>query len=237
VKKIDEYWFLAEKIDHDEIVLNSGEIHHMIHVLRIQPNTQVLVTDGKGRLAEAMVASIGKKNVSFSDIRWNDIPALPYCLHMAIAPTKNISRFEWFLEKATEIGITEITPIITQHSERANIRPERLEKIIVAAAKQSKKAWIPKLNATVEFSDFIATHRGENCFIAYIDSKSKHLKYGLNNDATDFVVLVGPEGGFSENEFLEAVDHDYKSVSLGRNRLRTETAGVVATQIVAMHFD
>lgn len=237
MKKIDEYWFLAEKIDHNEIVLSSDEIHHMTHVLRIQPDTQILVTDGKGRLAQAMVASIGKKNVFFSDIRWNEVPALPYCLHMAIAPTKNISRFEWFLEKATEIGITEITPIITQHSERTNLRPDRLEKIIVSAAKQSKKAWIPKLNASVEFSDFITTQQGKNCFIAYIDSKSKHLKYGLNSDATNFVVLVGPEGGFSENEFHEAVDYGFQSVSLGRNRLRTETAGVVATQIVAMHFD
>lgn len=236
-KRVDEYWFLAESIDTGQVVLCNDEMHHMVHVLRIQPGTRVLLTDGKGRLAEASVVSASKKSVEFSDIQYEELPPLPYQLHIALAPTKNINRFEWFLEKATEIGITEITPIITHHSERSHIRIDRLEKIIVTAMKQSKKAWMPRLNNPVDFMQFIAIPRDDASFIAHIDKTSRHLKHKLMQTNNKFTVLIGPEGGFSDEEVELAIAKGIRPASLSKSRLRTETAGVVATQVVAMHYE
>lgn len=236
IKTIEEYWFFAESIQETRIVVGTEEMHHMHHVLRIQPNTRIIITDGNGQVAHATILEIDKKHVGFTDIQIIEVPPRPYSLHVAISPTKNMNRFEWFLEKATEIGISEITPIVTKHSERTHIRTDRMDKIILSAVKQSKKAWKPKVNELTDFNSFVSAHKACNGFMAYLGKESQHLKHVLNS-MDEYVVLVGPEGGFAVEEYDLASELGFRSVSLGQSRLRTETAGIVATEIVAMHFD
>lgn len=234
-KASEEYYFFAKSIEDDAIVLGEDEFHHITKVLRLKKQTEVTLTDGRGKSAIAEIQSIGKKHIEFDQIQIKKHTPGPYKLHMAIAPTKNINRFEWYLEKATEIGISEITPLLCEHSERKHIRADRLEKIIVAACKQSKKVWKPVLNTVVDFNDFVAQSSPSGKYIAYLGAKVRHLKSTLSGN--EHVLLIGPEGGFSENEYRKATAHGFTGVSLGVNRLRTETAGVVGTQIIAMHYD
>ncbi|HKK59403.1 MAG TPA: RsmE family RNA methyltransferase [Salinivirga sp.] len=230
-----EYYFYADKISPNKIILGKDEFHHISKVLKISINTNITLTDGRGNVATATVQSFQKRHIEFSNINIENFPKSLNKLHIAIAPTKNISRFEWFLEKATEIGISEITPIICSHSERKQLRADRLEKIVIAATKQSKKAWKPLLNPPISFNEFITGQNISGKYIAYLGTKSAHLKNLIH--AKENLILVGPEGGFTESEHQDALQQGYKTVSLGSNRLRTETAGVVSATIVAMHHE
>ena len=157
-----------------------------------------------------------------------------YYLHIAIAPTKNNDRLEWFLEKATEIGIDEITPIICQNSERKFVKQERLEKIIQSAMKQSLKFTLPKLNEPIKFNDFIdQDFNGKKC-IAHCEDDEKTLLKTLVNTKEKITILIGPEGDFSTQEIKKALSKKFIPISLGESRLRTETAGLVAVQTVAI---
>jgi len=152
-------------------------------------------------------------------------------LHLAVAPTKNTARFEWFLEKATEIGIDEITPLVCEHSERVQIRIDRLQKIILSAAKQSLKTYLPILHEPMKFDDFISLNHPASRFVAYVEEHQPlHLKTVYQNG--DCVVLIGPEGDFSKKEMELAFQQGFKPVSLGPSRLRTETAAIVACHII-----
>jgi len=155
----------------------------------------------------------------------------PFRLHMAVAPTKNTARFEWFLEKATEIGVDEITPLICEHSERVQIRIDRLQKIILSAAKQSLKTYLPVLNEPVKFDDFIRLNLTGSRFVAYVEEHQPiHLKTAYQNG--DCTILIGPEGDFSKKEMEAAFKKGFNPVSLGPSRLRTETAAIVACHII-----
>ncbi len=157
-----------------------------------------------------------------------------YNIHVAIAPTKNINRFEWFLEKSTEIGIDEITPMICQRSERKVVKPERLNKVITSAMKQSVKAYHPVLSEATTFKDLISRkHAGEK-YIAYIEEGTHPSLKSLYTPGKDAIILIGPEGDFSPEEVLMATDMGFKTVSLGTSRLRTETAGVVVCHTLAL---
>ncbi len=235
VKVIDEFYFFADKLEDNQIVLNDTEKHHITKVLRISNNTRITCTDGLGKIAQATISDISKKNITFTDIAIKNYAPPEYHLHLAIAPTKNISRYEWFLEKATEIGISEITPLITENSERKHLRSDRLEKILITATKQSKKAWKPTLNKTIGFNEFIDQNFDALKFMAFIDDKAQHLKHFLEN-SSKYIVLIGPEGGFSLQEYQQAQKQNYKAVSLGVSRLRAETAGVLATGIINIHY-
>jgi 16S rRNA (uracil1498-N3)-methyltransferase len=156
----------------------------------------------------------------------------PYYLHIAIAPTKSNDRFEWFLEKATEIGIDKITPIICDHSERRKIRSDRLEKVILSAVKQSKKAWLPELSPLIGFKEFIKqAGMEEQKYIAHCREGERPELIKILNHNSSLLILIGPEGDFSEEEIMIANTQGFSSVSLGKSRLRTETAGIVASQI------
>jgi len=151
--------------------------------------------------------------------------------NMDVAPTKNIARFEWFLEKATEIGVDEITPLICEHSERVQIRIDRLQKIILSAAKQSLKTYLPVLHEPTKFDDFIKLNYPDSRFVAYVEEHQPlHLKSAYHNG--DCTVLIGPEGDFSKKEMEKAFQQEFKPVSLGPSRLRTETAAIVACHII-----
>jgi 16S rRNA (uracil1498-N3)-methyltransferase len=153
-------------------------------------------------------------------------------LHLAVAPTKNTDRFEWFLEKATEIGVDEITPILCEHSERKVIKDDRLEKVVISAMKQSLKAYLPKLNPLTPLKDLLNAEFEGKKFIAHCyDLDKRELKNELT-ESSSHLVLIGPEGDFSEEEIQLAITQQFIPVSLGESRLRTETAGVVACHTV-----
>jgi 16S rRNA (uracil1498-N3)-methyltransferase len=225
--------FYVPNISGSEIILDETESKHAIRVLRLQNGNHVQVIDGAGGFYEAEITDANHKKCRLAIVEVKkEFGKRNFHLHIAIAPTKNIDRFEWFLEKATEIGIDEITPLLSSHSERKVVNPERLEKILVSAMKQSLKAYLPKLNGLTSYKNLIINNKTENKFIAYCDDVQKtHLK-DLVTRAKDTLILIGPEGDFSPEEVKLAIENGFKVVSLGESRLRTETAGIVACHIV-----
>jgi 16S rRNA (uracil1498-N3)-methyltransferase len=216
----------------DHYTLCEEESKHCTRVLRLKKGDPIHLTDGKGTLFETMVVSDAQKRTTIRIIRsfpgWG---ARKYRLHVAIAPTKNLNRFEWFLEKATEIGIDEITPLICEHAERKTLQNGRLIKVMIAALKQSIKTTLPVLNEPVRFSSFLETPAGEMKFIAHYDPVNRHLKDNYSR-GKNVVVLIGPEGDFSPGELLQASKAGFMTVNLGSARLRTETAGVVVCSMI-----
>ncbi|WP_312555345.1 RsmE family RNA methyltransferase [Empedobacter brevis] len=220
------------KIHQDIAVLNEEESHHFAKVLRGNEGDLVHVTDGKGNLAKVEITSISKKVVEGKIIELKtDFEKKNYYLHVAIAPTKTMERLEFFLEKATEIGINEITFLQTFHSERKNIKVERIEKIIQAATKQSLKAYLPKVNDLTKFNDFIKSDFEDfvKC-IAHCESDIERtpLRTVLENNPQKILLLIGPEGDFSREEIISAEEHNFTGISLGHQRFRTETAALQA---------
>jgi len=193
----------------------------------------LFVTNGLGILfkTEITLASDSKCTVKIVFIEKTE-PS-KYYLHLAVAPTKMNDRYEWFLEKATEIGVSEITPIICEHSERKIIKTERFDKIIQSAMKQSNQMYLPKLNDPILFKDFIKIENNDTKFIAHCEeNEKKSLKESLN-PKTNATILIGPEGDFSKKEIQMALDNEYLPISLGNTRLRTETAAIIACSQVA----
>jgi 16S rRNA (uracil1498-N3)-methyltransferase len=225
--------FYIPEISGSKVTLDQTESKHAVKVLRLSKGDRIRIVDGKGGFYEAEVLDASLKNCKLSVLSSiQEFGKKDFKLHIAIAPTKNIDRFEWFLEKATEIGIDEITPVISEHSERKVIKPGRLEKILVAAMKQSVKAYLPVLNEITNFNDLVAGSKGKNKFIAHCNEGEKvHLKNEVR-ESEDVLVLIGPEGDFSPEEAELAKENGFREISLGASRLRTETAGVVACHIV-----
>lgn len=209
--------------------LPEEESNHAIKVLRLQAGDRVELIDGRGGYFEAEITVPHHKRCEVKILtQLSDYHKRPFRVHIAIAPTKNMDRMEWFAEKVTEMGVDEITPVICRFSERKVIKCDRLEKILVSAMKQSKKAYLPKLNEQCDFYDFIRRQDLGQRFIAHCyehDKKSLHDLYVPGQDAT---IMIGPEGDFSETEVEKALQIGFSPVSLGNSRLRTETAGVVA---------
>jgi 16S rRNA (uracil1498-N3)-methyltransferase len=189
-------------------------------------------TDGIGNLYEGQLLTQEAKGCGVMLLTVEtEYGKRPFNLHLAVAPTKNTARFEWFLEKATEIGIDEITPLICTHSERVQIKTDRLQKIVLSAAKQSIKAYLPIVNEPMKFTDFIKLGHPEARFVAYVEEKQPiHLKAAYHHG--DCTILIGPEGDFSKAEMDLAISNRFKPVSLGPARLRTETAAIVACHII-----
>ena len=225
--------FYAPDINSERYTFNEEESKHAVKVLRLKKGDHIHITNGKGILFKTEVTDPSPKKCSVRILeKTKAFEDKGFRIHIAIAPTKNTKRFEWFLEKCTEIGIDEITPLICEHSERKAIRKERHEKVLIAAMKQSVKAYLPTLHDPVEFNHFISNAEEEFKAIAISDKSQKdHLKklcVGMKN----ILVLIGPEGDFSTDEVEGAISNGFKRVSLGKSRLRTETAGVVACNIV-----
>jgi 16S rRNA (uracil1498-N3)-methyltransferase len=222
------------KIEDETFVFDKDESKHIIKVLRKQEGDVLFVTNGLGCLftTKITLASDSKCTVKIDSIKQQEAPK--YNLHLAVAPTKMNERYEWLLEKITEIGCQEITPIICDHSERKIIKMERFQKIIESAMKQSLHYYMPKLNDPIVFKDFIAkTFTGQK-FIAHCeetDKKSLKNSLQLNHDC---VICIGPEGDFSVKEINAALAENFVPVSLGDTRLRTETAAIVACHTVVL---
>ncbi len=213
--------------------LDEAESKHCIKVLRLGINDKVELIDGKGGFHKAKVIDLNPKKCSVEITETiMEYAKRNHYLHIAIAPTKNVDRFEWFLEKATEIGIDEITPILCDHSERKVLKNERLEKIIISAIKQSIKAYKPVLNNLTKLSDFVGSNFNGNKFIAHCEENQKYSLKKVYNNGENALILIGPEGDFSLEEINVAKKNNFKEVSLGESRLRTETAGIVACHTI-----
>ena len=215
-----------------EIILSAEESKHATKVLRKKEGDILNFTDGKGGLykAEITVADSRKCRLKVVSTEQKKKQHNNH-LHIAIAPTKNMDRFEWFLEKATEIGIDEITPIICSRSERKVIKTERCNRILLSAMKQSLKFHLPKLNEAITLNDFLKKDFQGNKYIAHCeDGKKKELK--TVNKTDKYLILIGPEGDFTQKEIDLVLQNQFKAVSLGTSRLRTETAGIVAVHTI-----
>ncbi|QGY45534.1 16S rRNA (uracil(1498)-N(3))-methyltransferase [Maribellus comscasis] len=225
--------FYIPKISGNTVTLDQSESKHAVRVLRLSKGDLIQIIDGKGGFYEGEIKDDNPKCCKISVLNaTKELGKKNYKLHIAIAPTKNIDRFEWFLEKATEIGIDEITPILSEHSERKVIKPDRLNKILVSAIKQSVKTYLPVLNEITSFTELASDTTIENKFIAHCnDGEKPHLKNMIHKNH-DALILIGPEGDFSPEEVNFAKSKGFHEISLGKSRLRTETAGVVACHIV-----
>jgi 16S rRNA (uracil1498-N3)-methyltransferase len=225
--------FYVPNVAENEIVLDETESKHAIRVLRLNVGDKIQVVNGKGGFFLAEITQPHPKKCKLSILESHtEFGKRRFNLHMAIAPTKNIDRFEWFLEKGTEIGIDEITPVLCEHSERKTIKPDRLEKILVSAMKQSVKAYLPKLNPMVSFNEFLIKNEGEQKYIAHCNEGEKeHLQNEVEKEKS-VTILIGPEGDFSPEEVEQAKKNGFCEISLGSSRLRTETAAIVACHIV-----
>jgi 16S rRNA (uracil1498-N3)-methyltransferase len=226
--------FYIQNITGSIAILDETDSRHCILVLRMRRGDSVNLTDGKGGFYEGIIDSVNPRAVTV-EITKNEqnYGAKDYYLHLAIAPTKNIDRFEWFIEKAAEIGIDEITPLLCQRSERKNLRNDRLEKILVSAIKQSVKSYLPVLNQMIGFDKFISGSVKDNKYIAICSNDKRSDLIKTHNQSRTFTILIGPEGDFSQEEIGSALKNRFLPVSLGASRLRTETAGVVACQIIS----
>ena len=216
----------------NEIILSAEESKHATKVLRKKEGDILNFTDGKGAFykAEITIADSRKCRLKVVSTEKKE-KRHNYHLHIAIAPTKNMDRFEWFLEKATEIGIDEITPIICSRSERKVIKTERCNRILLSAMKQSLKFHVPKLNEAISLNDFIKQDYGGTKYIAHCeDGEKKELKTVNKTEKT--LILIGPEGDFTQKEIDLVLQNKFKEVSLGTSRLRTETAGIVAAHTI-----
>ena len=225
--------FYSLDISSDIYVLSAEESLHCIKVLRLKSRDVVHLSDGKGKLYKTKIKDVDVKKCSLEilDVT-KEYGKKDYKVHIAVAPTKNINRFEWFLEKATEIGIDQITPLICEHSERRIIKPERLNRVIISAMKQSLKAYLPILNPPQSFADFIDQKFDSEKYIAYCSEDYRDNLKTLYQKQKDAVIMIGPEGDFSEQEISIAIKSGFKPVNLGLERLRTETAAVVACHTI-----
>ncbi|MEC3907898.1 16S rRNA (uracil(1498)-N(3))-methyltransferase [Tamlana sp. 2201CG12-4] len=210
----------------------KDESRHIVKVLRKTSGDQLHITNGKGWLFTAEI-TIPAINKCIAVVVSKQLKPKPKnYLHLAVAPTKMNDRYEWFIEKATEIGVDSITPIICDHSERKVIKPERFERILQSAMKQSLSCYLPKLNSAISFKDFIAKDFSGDLFIAHCEDTNRKSLKELLNPNTDITILIGPEGDFSTKEIDLALQKKFIPVTLGETRLRTETAAIVACHSV-----
>lgn len=215
---------------------NKEESRHLIKVLRKTEGDKVFITNGRGCFFTTEITLANEKKCGVKIIKVeHELRKRNFHLHIAIAPTKLNDRYEWFLEKAVEIGVDEITPIICTNSERKVIKLDRMKKVVQSAVKQSLQFYIPKLNEPVNFNDFINSQTASQKFIAHCEGESK--KQFLQNIAkpeNDILILIGPEGDFSLKEIEKSINLNYTPVTLGQNRLRTETAGVYVASLMTL---
>ena len=217
--------YYTENVKENYLILKDDDFRHCTKVLRNIVGDTVNATDGKGNLYSGTISEIFKNELKVN-ITNKTYHQNKEKFNLVIAPTKNSERIEWLVEKAVEIGIKSISFIICEHSERKNINLERLEKIAISAMKQSNKNWKPDINEPIKFKKFIENNINGG-YIAHCYSGAK-LLFKPENIKEDCLILIGPEGDFSQAEVKLALENDYKEVSLGESRLRTETAGLYA---------
>ena len=229
--------FYAADFTAPEYMLSEEESRHAVKVLRLMEGDTLHITDGKGNLYRCEVASAHQKHCLVRVVKhFEEFEKLPYRLTMAVAPTKNIDRYEWFLEKATEIGVAEFVPLVSEHSERKVVKLEREEKVITSAVKQSLKAYHPVLAELTPFEKLVKSEFAGRKFVAHCGEALNGKKYLASTlkKGEDVLILIGPEGDFSPAEVALAVENGFEEITLGTQRFRTETAAVVAVDMVSI---
>lgn len=223
-------------IEKEQVIINDEEQQHIVKVLRMKNGEEIHVTDGQGNLASGTLILEGKKaSLHVSEIK-KDIPDFNPKLHIAIAPTKNIDRIEFFVEKAVEMGISEITFLTTEKTERKNINIEKIKKQSIAASKQSLRFHFPIINDSIKLSDFLKNISPESTFVAHCHESLQRMELNQLPQLPKYTFLIGPEGDFSEKEIQYLVHNKVKAISLGKQRLRTETAGIFVASWNYLNF-
>jgi len=225
--------FFHQNLENNTVELPEDESKHCVRVLRKKVGDEIMLIDGKGNKAICKITDDNQKKCKLEVVEKFHFPAKAIGMHIAIAPTKNFDRMDWMLEKCTEIGVNEISFIETENSERNKINMERCEKILIQSIKQSKQYWLPKLNNIISFKQFVSNQKTNelNALMAWCNEHSLTI-----NEAIDIkkstLLLIGPEGDFTDLEAKMAMDHNFKTISLGQNILRTETAAVFSSAVI-----
>lgn len=223
--------FHTDQIDNKRGILYGDEANHCSKVLRKKTGDVITVIDGMGFFYEAKLISVNKNECDIEVLRsWQQIQP-EYKIQIAISPLKSVPRFEWFIEKAVEIGIDSVVPLICERTEKVNLKMSRLQNIVIAASKQTLKAKFTKIIEPVRFDDYIQSCFADQVFIPHLNNETEYLGKLVKNGHS-YSVLIGPEGDFSETEVSNAISNGIIPSSLGEHRLRTETAGIVAGQII-----
>ena len=213
--------------------LDEETSRHIIQVLRMQSGEELRLTDGKGNLSLSVIRNPNKKKCTVSHLSIDYQKPPKRKIAIGISLIKNSSRFEWFLEKATEIGISEIIPMICERTEKKDLRTDRMHSILVSAMLQSQQSWLPEIQEPIKFRKGLESFRHQQKFIAYVsDDHEAHLSDLINSNLNSQIVLIGPEGDFTPEEIDLAMLYNFLPASLGLNRLRTETAGLVALTLL-----
>lgn len=227
--------FYNDQISEDDkcLLLEKNETKHIIKVLRNKIGDIINLTNGNGYLFKAKISEIISNKCKLEILEKTFESDVKFKINIAIAPTKINERTEWFLEKVTEIGVGSINPIICENSERRKIKVDRFNKVLISAMKQSLRLYKPKLNQLVDFKTFINNCKSDLKLISYCKQSDNHLSNYINTENKNISIIIGPEGGFTEKEINYAVKMGFQIVSLGKKRLRTETAGIVAAQVLS----
>lgn len=223
------FYFAGLKNAHGSVEMDDDMRRHVVTVLRMQVGEKIVLIDGLGSSAEAKIERADKKTLLVSILQKKEHPAPPYKKVLAISILKNPARFEWMLEKVTEIGITDIIPMISERTERVHFREERMRQIVVSASLQSKQYWMPVLHSPSAFEKIISEASFEKKYIAHCLEEDKSTLQKLDSDMQ---LLIGPEGDFTPEEIKQSIEKGYQPVTLGASRLRTETAGVVGAVLM-----
>ena len=221
-------------LETDSFVFSPQESKHIYKVLRKIPGEIIKVTDGKGLKWKGKLIQVGNKNTEVKKIESSLIKDTRYELEIAIAPTKNNHRIEWFIEKATEVGIKKIHFIKTENSERKEINLSRFKKIAISAMKQSKQFYLPEIIDIIKYKDFLLTKSNHQKLIAHCNNNNEAHLANISLESKPLIVLIGPEGDFSSNEIKTALLKKFSPISLGKQRLRTETAALYVTQTISI---
>ncbi len=229
-------FFYKEDIDSTatEVVLDEDTSKHMVQVLRMQNKELLQLTNGKGDLFTAEILDNNRKKCTVKILAVQHIKRTAAKVTLAISLIKNNNRFEWFLEKATEIGISNIVPLICERTEKTVFKSDRMKSILVSAMLQSQQSWLPILQEPAKFLSFVNQPNSANKFIAHCENRDAKVQLLSHQPFTDSTILIGPEGDFSPDEITIALQNNFIPVALGNTRLRTETAGVVAATLLAM---
>lgn len=218
-----------------DVVLDEAASKHIVQVLRMQNGEQLQLTNGKGDLFTAEITDNNRKRCAVKIVNTEKKPSATTNVSIAISLIKNHTRFEWFLEKATEIGVSEIIPLICSRTEKTAFKTGRMKNILVSAMLQSQQCWLPDLHEPIKFTELVKSSAHQQKFIAHCMDGSKRNLADLNNESlSSKIIMIGPEGDFTDDEITAALGNYFSAVTLGENRLRTETAGIAAAVLLRL---
>ncbi|MEN9570256.1 MAG: hypothetical protein RL172_1487 [Bacteroidota bacterium] len=242
-KFVLHYYFMALPFFYTDVITSAGMLvleedtsKHIVQVLRMQNGEQLTLTNGKGDLFTAQITDNNRKRCAVTIVATHTQPPPAPKLSVAVSLLKNASRFEWFLEKATEIGINDIIPLICSRTEKQQFKYDRMNSILISAMLQSQQVWLPTLHQPIKFASFINNYTGQDKYIAHCEAEGNKLQLAkqVNASANNKLILIGPEGDFSKEEISLALQNNYTPVALGNTRLRTETAAMVAAALLRL---